>query len=174
MKIKLRGIIGHDEAWGADSSLWDDYFCIPYLNWAQTLAIMDLLIRLKPRKCFEWGAGWSTVFFPRFIPESIWMSMEHLQMYVDLISPHLPTNVKLLLRPIWESTYVSEAAYEVKGQPFDFAFVDGERRDDCVEMALQILRKGGLAVQHDAPPPEKLRDEFEEEGIYKALWWGRK
>ncbi len=151
----------------------DSHFYAPYIGYNQSIMILDLLIRFKPRKCFEWGSGWSTVFFPRFIPKATWISMEHLPMYVDLISPHLPLNVKLLLRPMF-GTYVSEADNEVKGQPFDFVFVDGERRDDCLEMALTILRKGGIAVQHDAPPPENLREEFEENGISGGLWWGRK
>ncbi len=173
--MKLREIISYDKAWGAESSILDDYFCAPYISHWQTIAMLDLLIRLKPRKCFEWGAGWSTVFFPRFIPEATWISMEHLQMYVDLISPHLPPNVKLLLRAN-SGSYVSEAANEVKGQPFDFVFVDGDgaSRDDCVEMALKILRKGGIAVQHDRPPSENLREEFEENGYSGGLWWGRK
>lgn len=173
MKLKLREVMKHDDAWGAEISLWNECFCVPYLEDIQTIVIVDLLIRLKPRKCFEWGCGWSTVFFPKLIPESEWISMESRQMYFDLIAPHLPPNVKLMLRNYWE-TYVSEAAKEVKGQPFDFVFVDGERRDDCVEMALQILRKGGIAVMHDRPPIESLRNEFEENGVSNGLWWGRK
>ena len=171
--MKLRERISINEAKEADGSFWDDYYCSPAISQWQTLAIMDLLIRLKPRKCFEWGSGWSSVYFPRFIPESKWISMEHSQEWFDIISPHLPPNVKVMVRPIW-GKYVSDAVDEVKGQPFDFVFIDGERRDDCVEMALHMLRKGGIAVQHDAPPLKRLRERFEENGISEGLWWGRK
>jgi len=151
----------------------DSHFYAPYIGSEQIIMILDLLERLKPRKCLEWGSGWSTVFFPRFTPGAMWISIEHLSQFVKLISPYLLPNVNIIQKGLGKS-YVEEPLNWVKGQPFDFVFIDGEGRNDCVKIALQILRKGGIVVQHDASPLENLRGEFEEKGRIGGLWWGRK
>ena len=157
------------------------FFYRPYIGDNQTLMILDVLERLKPKKCFEWGSGWSTVFFPRFIPEAKWISVEHLDVFVTRIRPHLPPNTTIIHK-LLSGDYVEEALRWVEGQPFDFIFVDGEKREECLLMASQVLRKGGIVVKHDAGVTDDpilwdgqdIRSKYEEHGVYACLWWGRK
>lgn len=159
----------------------EDFFYRPYLGDNQTLIMLDLLERLKPRKCFEWGSGWSTVFFPRLFPYTEWISVEHLPVFVRFLTPYLPPNAIVFRKQLW-GDYVSEVLNWVENQPFDFVFVDGERREECIKMASRVLRKGGIVVRHDAPPEdepimldgEDVRALFEEHDVIQGLWWGRK
>lgn len=158
----------------------EQFFYRPLLGDNQTLMILDLLERLKPRKCFEWGAGWSTVFFPSFFPEVKWISVEHLPFFVNFLRPHLPPNAVIIQKNLFEG-YVEEALKWVENNPFDFAFVDGERRDECVLTASIILRKGGIVIKHDSPQDVPImldgKDvglKFEEHGAIQSLWWARK
>lgn len=179
-KLKVR-TIWHSHKYKDLGPPSDSIFYAPYIGDRQTITILDVLERLKPRKCFEWGSGWSTVFFPRFFPNAEWISVEHLAGYVKILTPHLPPNAIILPRPI-HGNYVSDALNWVKGQPFDFVFVDGERRRDCLKMAAQILRKGGIVVKHDSGTKnvpimiddEDVREDFEDHGLTCGLFWARK
>jgi hypothetical protein len=59
--------------------------------------IKNILTKLKPRKCLEWGSGYSTVYFPK-IAGCKWISIEHDQIWFAKIK-------KLLEHALWKSIY---------------------------------------------------------------------
>lgn len=183
MKIKLREIRSspeYPESLPNFEPPSDSFFYRPYLGDNQTLMILDLLERLKPKKCFEWGAGWSTVFFPRLFPEAKWISVEHKPFWIKVLDPHLLPNSIIILREKLED-YVNEPLKWIQDRPFDFVFVNGEKRKECVKVSSTILREGGIVLKHDtnADEPiivngEDVRDQFDEHGLIQGLWWARK
>jgi len=161
----------------------DDFFYRPYIDDYQTLMILDVMQGLysekgSPIRCFEYGSGWSTTFLSSFIP-CIWISIDHHDFFIEMLKGKLSINVTLVQKPIW-SGYPEEI--HIHGSKFDFVFVDGERREDCIFEAHKALRKGGIVVRHDAGLENEpimhegkdLRELFEENGVNAGLWWARK
>lgn len=159
----------------------ENFFYIPYMSCDQVMSILDIMERLNPKRCFEFGAGFSTAFFPRFFKSTEWISVEHLDIFIQYIQTQMPQNVTLIKRELAGVQYENEIISQAKGGLFDFVFVDGEKRPQCINAALQSMRKGGILILHDKNLPEPinlngkdLRNEFEEYGIVNSFWWGRK
>lgn len=167
----------------------EKFFYRPYLSDEQTIAILDILYRLKPNKCFEYGAGYSTVFFSKYINNVKWISVEHLQCFIDFIKKDIGDNVLLIhqnlpnkeVKELSENKYSNEILNHLSDGLFDFIFVDGEHRPECIKTAFSALNKGGILILHDWPYPEPimyngedLRSIFEEHGCENSFWWGRK
>lgn len=158
----------------------ENNFYRPYLSDEQTIAILDILYRLKPNKCFEFGAGNSTVFFSKYINDVPWISVEHLNIFIDFIKNNIEKNVKLIHRNIGKE-YYNEIKNHISDGLFDFIFVDGELRPECIDVSFECLNKGGILILHDFPENkeilynnEDLRLRFEEYGCVNSFWWGRK
>jgi predicted O-methyltransferase YrrM len=160
----------------------DEFFYAPYLGSNQTMVIIDLLDRIKPKRVLEYGAGYSTVFFPSFFPSTKWIAIEHNDFFTDAIKELMPDNVSLYIEPI-HNHYVRLGEY-FKNQdgPFDFIFVDGERRPECIELAPRIMNDGAVILMHDAPTTDEpimvngrdVRENFREHGLCHGLWWARR
>lgn len=174
-----------------------NFFYRPYLGDNQTLIILDLLRRLKPKRCFEYGAGYSTAFFPWFFPETEWISVEHLNFFVEEIKIFCYRNTRLVTREIWNGY---PEAITIEGTNFDFVFVDGERREECIELAAHCMNPGGVIIRHDAGVKDEpmilryglpendanykkgnficygqdARRNFRQHGVESGLWWGVK
>lgn len=112
------------------------------------IEIMDQLFeKYKPKTVLEWGSGNSTVYFPKkhiFIEE--WMALEHDKTYLELLQDVLPENAYI-------TVMYTDERYEkypsTLGKKFDFIFVDGIRRDECIDEAFNLLNEGGVIVLHD-------------------------
>ncbi len=157
----------------------DSWFYKPYLGDNQIVVISDLLMRLKPKMCLEWGSGFSTVFFAGMTPDSKWISIEHHPYFHEIIKKNKPDNVFMILEPIWDR-YIEIA--KDSNLTFDFVFVDGERRPECIKYAADIMRDGAILIQHDAGiedspimvGDEDVRFRYRKHGIVEGMWWGMK
>jgi hypothetical protein len=159
----------------------DNFFYRPYIGDSQTLTILDLLYRLKPKACLEYGSGFSTVFFASLI-QCPWISIEHHPYFHKAIQQYLPPNVISVNEEIWASNDWYIRAGERYFRDYDFVFVDGERREQCVAFADSIMRKGGVIIKHDSgdidvPIPFNdvdVRCHYKQHGVINGLWWGIK
>jgi hypothetical protein len=73
----------------------------PYMKHKEIAIIEDILKNLQPTKCLEWGCGYSTLFFPRFLRKnSEWVSIEHdKKWYIKIKSLNRNPNVKIFYIP---------------------------------------------------------------------------
>jgi predicted O-methyltransferase YrrM len=140
----------------------------PWMLLEEADVIGDLLLNLRPKRCLEWGAGASSLYFTKFLsPDARWLAIEHDQSW----AAHL---LKLARRPIVEITHVAPNCFKGDGDcgdgsystfsdyieypegsaKYDFILVDGMARNECLIKAQTLLAPGGVIVLHDANCPE--------------------
>lgn len=65
----------------------------PYMQEKEITIIEEILCNLKPENCLEWGAGYSTIYFTKFIKKSAkWLSIEHDKEWSNKLSYYLLLN----------------------------------------------------------------------------------
>lgn len=121
---------------------------IPMMAYHERLKISEIIKKLKPNKCLEWGSGKSTLFFPEEHKDIIkrWDSMEHdKDWYDELLKNKLPDNVNLFLSKL--PSYITF----ISGK-YDFIFVDGIERIKCIKHVQEnkLLNKNGVLILHDS------------------------
>ena len=74
----------------------------------ETEVIEDVLKKLQPIKCLEWGSGGSTIHFTKFLPKGAqWFSVEHNRDWAVKIKRHLFLLRSLRLRGKVKIFYIS-------------------------------------------------------------------
>jgi len=136
----------------------------PWMRCRELDVLDELLASLAPRRCLEWGAGYSTLYFPeRLDAGATWLAVEHDRDWSRRIAAlvvrhgttvaHVPADRQPWSDPEGEGTLADLAAYVAypagRG-PFDFILVDGRARPACWERAPSLLAPGGVIVLHDA------------------------
>jgi len=129
----------------------------PDVPWLTRQAVEILEDRLKPTDIgLEWGSGRSTLWFVRRVAHLT--SIEHNDHWYNRIKKLLPDkgieNVDLHFAPLeakdgTQSQYIRVAA-ELPQASLDFILVDGRLRDQCTELALQLIKPGGMLIIDDA------------------------
>lgn len=126
----------------------------PYMKQREIDIILEILLNLRPQKCLEYGSGYSTLFFPKFLPpDSQWVAFEHHREWYERVQemnnrPNVAVHHATPNQTDYgQNTYVRGPA--PKG-PFDFILVDGVERQDCIRQAKNMLSDDGLLVVHDA------------------------
>ena len=129
----------------------------PDVPWLTRQAVEILEERLKPTDVgLEWGSGRSTLWFARRI--SHLTSIEHSDRWFKRIKKMLSDkgidNVDLLYAPLdtkeqSQQEYVRAAA-ELPKVGLDFVLIDGRLRDRCAELAMDLIKPGGMLIIDDA------------------------
>ena len=129
----------------------------PSVPWLTRQAVEILDGRLKPSDVgLEWGSGRSTLWFAQRVAHLT--SIEHNDRWYKRVKKMLcekgADNVDLLYAPLEAGEgglpeYVRVAAEKPKAS-LDFVLVDGRLRDQCAEVALQLLKPGGMLLIDDA------------------------
>ena len=115
------------------------------------------LCKLGHGLCLEWGAGYSTIYFPSQHPDLEWIAIEHNPVWRDLLKGRLPINASLRFFPD-ETGYVFDVFDD--GVKLDFISVDGkdEWRGYCMLAASILLKPGtGRCFLHDTARREYRR-----------------
>ncbi len=132
----------------------------PDVPWLTRQAVEILDDRLKPGDVgLEWGSGRSTVWFARRVTQLT--SIEHNDYWFNRVKKTLCDegieNVELLYAPLESKDgakppYISVAAESTEGgkASLDFILVDGRLRDQCTEIAMQLIKPGGMLIIDDA------------------------
>lgn len=117
----------------------------------EEVEIIDKLIEERqPKYCLEWGVGNSTVYFPkkhRCI--KLWLSIEHNGHYIDYFKDKVSDNTTM----IWIDN-VDKVSYpdcvKMNSEKYDFILIDGNQREECLEVAYKVAKKGAIILLHDS------------------------
>jgi len=136
----------------------------PYMRHKEIAIITELLERKKPKYCLEWGSGYSTYYFPKYLNENaLWISIEHDEYWANAIKHMIRGNIKVYHIPPnnypWTDPHNDGSYADLKnyvefpkslGMKYDFILIDGRARKDCLICALDLLNSEGVVVLHDA------------------------
>ncbi|MDD5218758.1 MAG: hypothetical protein PHN49_08570 [Candidatus Omnitrophica bacterium] len=136
----------------------------PWMTYEEIELICDVLKAVRPRKCLEWGCGYSTRYFSKFLGhQCAWLSIEHNKTWVDKIMAGISetANVKIVFIPpnrfpwtdgFWDGSYSDLKDYVEypRNQKFDFILVDGRARVACLQQAYKLCSDFGIVMLHDA------------------------
>lgn len=137
----------------------------PFMKNKELDIIEEVLLSLKPKRCLEWGSGYSSLVFPELIDPELWMAIEHDQGWAKEIQDknknprtqivHVPSEVEgWNNREDWrkDGTYEdfeSYIHYPENFAPFDFIMIDGRARVECLKKAFDLIAHEGVVVFHD-------------------------
>lgn len=120
---------------------------------------------VKPRvkktdAVFEYGAGYSTIWYGRHVRQVI--SVEDYVLWLEKVRPMVGSNVTLLHRISSTGTPTScerNSAYasaieEYPPASFDIIVVDGKERSKCASMAASRLREDGIIIFDNSDWPQ--------------------
>jgi predicted O-methyltransferase YrrM len=137
----------------------------PWMKAKELDIILEVLDRLAPARCLEWGAGMSTLYFPARMPQLVhWLSIEHHgDWFRTVVSRnhdprvevvHVPPDQGDYLNTRREGTLEDFRTYvtwpERHRERFDFVLVDGRARRHCLQVAFRLVEDRGVVVLHDA------------------------
>lgn len=134
----------------------------PYLDAADILEIKKILRAYadtgRRLQILEWGAGGSTLTFPRFLQklgaDFRWTAIEHNPKWHGRLrakAAEFGKLVRIHLIPLepQPDAYANLTRFSPDAR-FDIVIVDGRFRRRCLLRALDLLEPGGLVVLHDA------------------------
>lgn len=136
----------------------------PYMNYKETAIIMEVLKLLQPKQCLEWGSGFSTLCFPKFLnKDARWLSIEHdKDWYLKIKGMNEKPNVWLRhVSPShypWTDEYGDGNHSDLKDYidfpsrfgKFDFILIDGRARKWCLNKCNELIEHKGVIILHDA------------------------
>ena len=136
----------------------------PLMRCREIEIIEELLKNLQPKNCLEWGAGYSTTFFPRFLDKNAkWSSIEHDKRWYTKIEKmnknhnskvfYIPPNRSPRREQYGDGSFTDFKDYiefPKKFGRFDFILVDGRARKHCLIKAHNLIKNKGIVVLHDA------------------------
>jgi hypothetical protein len=143
----------------------------PWMKAKELDIITEIIYRLQPETCFEWGSGFSTLMFPGLLPNmKSWHSLEHNKSWYDFIAgENKDPRVSITLVEPDNPEYITRVSkYDEKkeglpedfrtyiefpsglGIKFDFIFIDGRARRECIKLAFTLASPDGVVIVHDA------------------------
>jgi len=138
----------------------------PYMRHKEMAIIVELLKRRQPKYCLEWGAGYSTCYFPKYLNnDALWISVEHDKYWASTVKRIVRANARVRIYYIppnnypWTDEHGDGSYADLKdyvefprtlGIKFDFILIDGRARKDCLIHAFDLLNENGIVVLHDA------------------------
>lgn len=139
----------------------------PWMRSWEIEVIEKILVNIKPKKSLEWGAGYSTLYFSKFLEdEAKWISIEHqYEWYLkvkDLANKKGIRNVEIYYvgpnRSPWSGPWNDGSYDDFKDYvefpsrfgKFDFILIDGRARRACMHKAYDLIDDNGVVVLHDA------------------------
>lgn len=137
---------------------------IPWMRYKEINILVEIFSNLRPKHCLEWGAGYSTLYFPSLLGEDIkWISIEHDKDWaMKIIKLNQRSNVQIYHKKPnhfpWTDEFADGAYADLKDYiecpskfgKFDCILIDGRARNDCLIKAFDIVENNGLVILHDA------------------------
>ncbi len=140
----------------------------PWMRKRELLIIEEIVKKLQPQKVLEWGAGYSTLYFSNMTKVDKWLSVEHDQQWAQKVQElNGNGNISVVcVRPNHEVAPGSEQYHDYQdyieypgksGMKFDYIYIDGRAREECLIKSKSLLAPGGIVVLHDANRKEYHR-----------------
>ncbi len=131
---------------------------------------------LEPRlnaqlEVFEYGAGNSTIWYAKKV-KSV-KAVENDKKWVDLLTPQLPTNAKVVFKDLnEEKSYQNEI--KSANMYYDIVVVDGRKRNDCAMLAINYLTDKGVIIldNSDRTDYQPTKDYLNNKGFKRLDFWG--
>lgn len=144
---------------------------MPWMKSKELDIIEEIILNVKPEHCFEWGSGYSTLLFPAMLPGmKSWHSLEHNKGWYEVIAgknkdPRVTVSLvepddKEYMKLTGKYDQKKEGLYEdfktyiefpkTIGHKFDFIFIDGRARKECLKRAFDLVTDTGVVIVHDA------------------------
>jgi len=129
-------------------------------QWAVSI-VEGILMSLQPQMSLEWGAGQSTIYFPKFLSKGAkWISVEHDGSWARKI------NDRLQFHPLFERLGLCECSeFYLPGKFQDFG---RKTIEPIVRVLKRCNKKSNLQVFHVPPDHFPWTDEFGD-GSYSDL-----
>jgi 16S rRNA G966 N2-methylase RsmD len=123
-----------------------------------------LLQKYKPKKCLEWGAGRSTIEYSKYEFIQLWTTIESEIKWINIIKNKVDTNkVKIIhLQNDLNKNITNNYNLDKKrvideyinckdiDTEYDFIFIDGSHRIQCLEKSSSIMSRKGICLLHDS------------------------
>ena len=136
----------------------------PWMKNREIRVVEEILENLSPEKCLEWGAGYSTIYFPKFLKEDAkWITVEHDEKWSRKIrkichNPKVEIFHVAADRFPWTDDHNDGSYEDLSGYiqfpsnygDFDFVLIDGRARKACIIKAYNLLKEEGVVILHDA------------------------
>jgi len=121
----------------------------PMMSEKEVKIINELIDKHRPRRCLEWGSGNSTIYFPNsHVCIKSWLAIEHNGHYVKYLRDKTTYKVDLIwIDNLNNPSYVDCVKYN--NYRYDFILIDGDQREECLKVALDIIKHGGIILMHD-------------------------
>lgn len=105
----------------------------------------------KPDLILEWGTGNSTMMMLEERPEAEIHTIDHDPLWFSRWRDELKgfPNVCVYCVPLTENYYLVPLAFKQAGC-FDFVFVDGRQRVNCLKVAKKVIKSDGVVILHDS------------------------
>lgn len=134
----------------------------------------------KPKRCLEWGIGWSTIHLSKYDFIQEYVGIEHNSYWYKKVLKRTSNKVKLFhafslakckhkIPKGFENKVKNSYVYHpnIEGV-FDFIFIDGVYRDICLKHAASLLSETGVCFAHDTAR-EFMHSHFSYFKNYKIL-----
>src|SRR5690606_16971409 len=131
----------------------------PFMKNKELDIIREVLLNIRPKKCLEWGSGYSSLIFPELVDPDLWLAIEHDRDWAKEIGDkNKHKNVKIAFvapeipgwnnREDWKkdgtySEFKSYIEYPSAQAPYDFIMIDGRARVDCLKKSSEIIDNHG-------------------------------
>jgi len=137
----------------------------PLMQSKEVAIIIEILKRKNPKRVLEWGAGYSTIFFSRYLSsEAKWIAVEHdKEWYIrikrlvydpKIMIFYVPPNHIPWTDPYEDGSFSDLRDYvkfpEKLNEKFDLIIIDGRARKFCLIHALKFLKNDGIVILHDS------------------------
>ena len=145
---------------------------------------IDKILHNKGKiSCLEWGSGMSTIYYCQKLKgrNFTWDSVEYnpdwlkeVEKYTDSLADIALFDyggyTRDTLRKVCMKDYIDYP--KTLNKKFDLVIIDGRCRMKCLEVAQEILDKGGLIYVHDADRPryQKTLNEYNGKLVRPRLW----
>ena len=122
---------------------------LPYMQQADIDAMAIVLEQRKPARVLEYGAGVSSLYWPKRYPFiKVWVAIEHNPDWAFTVANQAPDNLSVVC--VMDNEIASYVIPPLGYVPFDLIVVDGIFRVECVKASPQYLAPGGAVLLHDA------------------------
>jgi hypothetical protein len=113
---------------------------IPWMNYPLIAFLTDRIS--KDLNVFEWGCGSSTLWFGQKAGSVV--SCEHDRKWYEAMGPRVGTNVDLIYKDHRHDDYINLP--KTLQSKFDIIVVDGKKRIECADTAIQCLSEAGAIL----------------------------